>query len=392
MSESGEGTENREQGTGSGDPGQGPLPASQSLPVSQTVPSPPVRPNGETAQDTAKIPAAPAANSGPPPLARASLAYENPSFVNSPEGRLLRIVAEYSEPLARFRREQIQDTVVFFGSARFRGREEADHALELLDNTGSSRLAPSHEQPASPPQIAAGQASNLQRKRAVAAVEMARYYEDARRLAQLLTTWAKAIPSRRHRFVVTSGGGPGIMEAANRGAWEAGGKTIGLNIRLPFEQSPNPYITPALNFEFHYFFMRKLWFAYLSKALVVFPGGFGTLDEMFEILTLAQTHKLAKKITVVIYGPEYWKRVFNLDALVDTGAISPKDIELFQYADTPEQAFEMLRKGLTENHLIPEAAAGKHAPAGDAHGEDLMASVTLEDFLGPELAKTKCER
>jgi uncharacterized protein (TIGR00730 family) len=390
MSESGEGTENREQGTGSGDPGQGPLPASQSLPVSQTVPSPPVRPNGETAQDTAKIPAAPAANSGPPPLARASLAYENPSFVNSPEGRLLRIVAEYSEPLARFRREQIQDTVVFFGSARFRGREEADHALELLDNTGSSRLAPSHEQPASPPQIAAGQASNLQRKRAVAAVEMARYYEDARRLAQLLTTWAKAIPSRRHRFVVTSGGGPGIMEAANRGAWEAGGKTIGLNIRLPFEQSPNPYITPALNFEFHYFFMRKLWFAYLSKALVVFPGGFGTLDEMFEILTLAQTHKLAKKITVVIYGPEYWKRVFNLDALVDTGAISPKDIELFQYADTPEQAFEMLREGLTENHLIPEAAAGKHAPAGDAHGEDLMASVTLEDFLGPELAKTNC--
>jgi uncharacterized protein (TIGR00730 family) len=180
------------------------------------------------------------------------------------------------------------------------------------------------------------------------------------------------------------------MEAANRGAWEAGGKTIGLNIRLPFEQSPNPYITPALNFEFHYFFMRKLWFAYLSKALVVFPGGFGTLDEMFEILTLAQTHKLAKKITVVIYGPEYWKRVFNLDALVDTGAISPKDIELFQYADTPEQAFEMLRKGLTENHLIPEAAAGKHAPAGDAHGEDLMASVTLEDFLGPELAKTNC--
>jgi uncharacterized protein (TIGR00730 family) len=390
MSESGEGTENREQGTGSGDPGQGPLPASQSLPVSQTVPSPPVRPNGETAQDTAKIPTEPAANSGPPPLARASLAYENPSFVNSPEGRLLRIVAEYSEPLARFRREQIQDTVVFFGSARFRGREEADHALELLENTGSSRLAPSHEQPASPPQIAAGQASNLQRKRAVAAVEMARYYEDARRLAQLLTTWAKAIPSRRHRFVVTSGGGPGIMEAANRGAWEAGGKTIGLNIRLPFEQSPNPYITPALNFEFHYFFMRKLWFAYLSKALVVFPGGFGTLDEMFEILTLAQTHKLAKKITVVIYGPEYWKRVFNLDALVDTGAISPKDIELFQYADTPEQAFEMLRKGLTENHLIPEAAAGKHAPAGDAHGEDLMASVTLEDFLGPELAKTNC--
>jgi uncharacterized protein (TIGR00730 family) len=327
-------------------------------------------------------------NSGPPPLSRAPLAYENPAFVNGPDGRLLRIVAEYSEPLARFRREQIQDTVVFFGSARFRGREEADHALELLDNTGSSRAAPSEEQPASPPQIAAGQATNLQRRRAVAAVEMARYYEDARRLAQLLTVWAKSIPSRRHRFVVMSGGGPGIMEAANRGAWEAGGKTIGLNIRLPFEQSPNPYITPGLNFEFHYFFMRKLWFAYLSKALVVFPGGFGTLDEMFEILTLAQTHKLAKKITVVIYGSEYWKRVFNLDALVDTGAISPKDIELFQYADTPEQAFEMLRKGLTENHLALEAAASKGHESADAHGDDLMASVTAEDFLGPEMAKT----
>src|SRR6202012_2672960 len=183
---------------------------------------------------------------------------------------------------------------------------------ELLENTGSTRPAPSEEQPAKPPEIAAGRASDLQRKRAVAAVEMARYYEDARRLARMFTTWAKAIPSRRHRFVVTSGGGPGIMEAANRGAHEAGGKTVAMNIRLPFEQFPNPYITPSLNFEFHYFFMRKLWFAYLSKALVVFPGGFGTLDEMFEILTLAQTHKLAKKITVVVYGPEYWKRVFNL--------------------------------------------------------------------------------
>jgi hypothetical protein len=325
----------------------------------------------------------------PPLLGRAQLAYENPGFLNSADGRLIRIVAEYIEPLARFRREQIQDTVVFFGSARFRGREEADQALELLDNTGSNQAAPSHEQPASPPEIASGRASDLQRKRAVAAVEMARYYEDARRLSQMLTKWAKQIPSQRHRFVVTSGGGPGIMEAANRGAYEAGGKTIGLNIRLPFEQAPNPYITPSLNFEFHYFFMRKLWFAYLSKALVVFPGGFGTLDEMFEILTLAQTHKLAKKITVVIYGSEYWKKVFNLDALVDTGAISPKDIELFQVADTPEQAFELLRKGLTENYLMAEAASGKLAGSeAIPPGETLMAGWTVEDFLGPELART----
>ncbi|MGP8225261.1 MAG: TIGR00730 family Rossman fold protein [Terracidiphilus sp.] len=325
----------------------------------------------------------------PPPLAVAPLAYENPGFLNSADGRLLRIVSEYMEPLARFRRERIQDTVVFFGSARFRGREEAGHELELLANTGSAQPAPSNEQPAKAPEIAAGQATELQLKRAEAAVKMARYYEDARRLSGLLTNWAKQIPSRRHRFVVTSGGGPGIMEAANRGAHEAGGKTIGMNIRLPFEQHPNPYITPSLNFEFHYFFMRKLWFAYLAKALVVFPGGFGTLDEMFEILTLAQTQKLAKKITVVVYGSEYWKKVFNLDALVDTGAISPKDIELFQFADSPEQAFELLRKGLTENYLLAEAAAAtRSATPATAADEDLMAGVTVEDFLGPEMAKT----
>jgi uncharacterized protein (TIGR00730 family) len=155
-----------------------------------------------------------------------------------------------------------------------------------------------------------------------------------------------SIQSKRRRFVVTSGGGPGIMEAANRGAFEAGAKTIGLNIQLPFEQMPNPYISPELNFEFHYFFMRKYWFAYLAKALVVFPGGFGTLDELFELLTLAQTGKLAKKIIVVIYGREYWNRVINFRALSDWGAISPKDMDLFHFADTPEEAFEILRENL----------------------------------------------
>ena len=211
---------------------------------------------------------------------------------------------------------------------------------------------------------------------------MARYYEDARRLAGLLTRWTAELHSSRHRFVVTSGGGPGIMEAANRGAWEAGGKTIGMNIHLPFEQNPNPYITPSLNFEFHYFFMRKLWFAYLAKGLVVFPGGFGTLDEMFELLTLAQTKKVSKKITVVLYGSSYWKQVFNLDVLVDKGAISPKDIELFEWADTPEQAFEILRKGLTENYLVPEAtAAAEHA------FQEVMPGATLEDFLGPDMSR-----
>jgi hypothetical protein len=173
------------------------------------------------------------------------------------------------------------------------------------------------------------------------------------------------------------------MEAANRGAYEAGGKTIGLNIRLPFEQMPNRYITPALNFEFHYFFMRKYWFAYMSKALVVFPGGFGTIDEMFELLTLAQTRKLAKKMTVVIYGSSYWKQVVNLDLLVDKGAISPKDRELFQMVDTPEEAFEILKDGLTKNHLVPEAAHPKKTAE-----EAVLSGWTEDEFLGPEITKT----
>jgi uncharacterized protein (TIGR00730 family) len=305
-------------------------------------------------------------------LGIAALAYENPAFLNSPEGRIIRILSEYSEPLSRFRRERIQDTVVFFGSARFRALDEACQELELLENTGSQQPAPEEEQPASEPELEEG-TSELKLRRAEAAVEMASYYEDARKLAFMLTEWSKALKSRRNRFVVTSGGGPGIMEAANRGAHEAGGKSIGLNIKLPFEQAPNPYITPALNFEFHYFFMRKYWFAYLAKALVVFPGGFGTLDEMFELLTLAQTQKLAKKITVVIYGSAYWQSVLNLDVLVDKGAISPRDRNLFQFADTPEEAFALLKDGLTRNHLTTEAAP--------SDSDDIA--------LRPEIAKTR---
>jgi hypothetical protein len=269
-------------------------------------------------------------------LKPAPLAYQNEPFLNSPDGRILRILAEYQEPLARFRREQIQDTVVFFGSARFQGDEIARQNLTAAKNNDVN--AP-----------AAEQEKNL--KRAAAAVEMARYYEDARRLAHMLTEWSIQIPARRRRFVVTTGGGPGIMEAANLGAYEAGGKSIGLNINLPFEQNPNSYITPALNFEFHYFFMRKFWFAYLAKALVIFPGGFGTIDELFEILTLAQTDKLAKKILVVIYGSEYWHRIMNFQAFVDAGTVSPDDLNLFKFVDTPEDAFKFLRDGLTEYHL-----------------------------------------
>src|SRR5579875_223646 len=312
-------------------------------------------------------------------LGQAPLAYENAEFINSPDGRLLRIIAEYSEPMARFRRERIQDTVVFFGSARFTALDEAHRNLRLLANTGSEEAAPEEEQPASAEELAAGHATELKRKRAEAAVEMARYYEDARTLARMIATWAKNLPGRRHRFVVTSGGGPGIMEAANRGAWEAGAKSIGLNIVLPFEQVPNQYITPALNFNFHYFFMRKYWFAYLAKALVVFPGGFGTLDEMFELLTLDQTGKLAKKITVVIYGSEYWKSVINLDVLVEKGAIALKDKDLFQFADTPEEAFRLLTDGLTRNHLEGRAEAGPaEVPSEPA--------PSAQEQLGPDIA------
>jgi len=323
----------------------------------------------------------------PDELDPAPLAYENPEFLNSPDGRLLRIMAEYQEPMVRFRRERIQDTVVFFGSARFRAPDVANSELELLANTGSAEPAPEYEQPASRSEIESGEASRLKLKLAEAAVEMARYYEDARRLAGMVATWSQALPGRRHRFVVTSGGGPGIMEAANRGAYEAGCKTIGLNIRLPFEQHPNPYITPGLSFDFHYFFMRKYWFAYLAKALVVFPGGFGTLDEMFEVLTLAQMKKLAKKITVVIYGSEYWKQVINLELLAEKGAIAVEDLELFQFADTPEDAFRILKDGLTENHL--ESDYEREQQRLERERIPVEPAPTAQEMLGPDISKTR---
>jgi hypothetical protein len=270
-------------------------------------------------------------------LKSAPVAYQNEAFLNSPDGRIIRMLAEYQEPLARFRREQIQDTVVFFGSARFQGRKSASQALEDLRHHPDSSVSP------------AQLAHDL--KRAQASVDMARYYEDARKLAHMLTKWSIEIPARRHRFVVTTGGGPGIMEAANLGAHEAGGKSIGLNIQLPFEQHPNQFITPSLNFQFHYFFMRKFWFAYLAKGLVIFPGGFGTMDELFEILTLAQTDKLAKKILVIIYGSEYWNKIINFQAFVDAGAVSPGDLDLIKIVDDPTEAFAYLRDGLTKYHL-----------------------------------------
>ncbi|HXR18460.1 MAG TPA: TIGR00730 family Rossman fold protein [Steroidobacteraceae bacterium] len=236
------------------------------------------------------------------------LAYENEAFLSSEEGRPLRIMAEYLEPLQRFRRANVHDTIVFFGSAR---------------------LSPDGP--------------------------LGRYYQEARELARLLTQWSKGLPSPAHRYVVCSGGGGGIMEAANRGAADAGGRSIGLNISLPREQRPNHFVTRDLSFEFHYFFMRKLWFAHLARALIVFPGGFGTLDELTEILTLAQTRKFERPIPVILYGSSYWTEVLNFDALVRHGMVDKQDLKLFHYADEPASALALLQAEL-------KAAAEERTP------------------------------
>jgi len=183
---------------------------------------------------------------------------------------------------------------------------------------------------------------------------LGRYYNEARELARRMTAWSDGLPDSDRRFVVCSGGGPGIMEAANRGASDAKGKTVGLNIGLPFEQRPNPFVTPELNFEFHYFFMRKFWFSYLAKALIVFPGGFGTMDEMMEILTLMQTQKLMKRMVVLLYGTTFWKEVINFDALVRHGMIAADDLNLFEFADDVDTAFKILETGLTKYYLQDE--------------------------------------
>ena len=280
------------------------------------------------------------------PRATQPLAYHDLEFLDTTDARPIRILAEYLEPARRFRIHNIQDTVVFFGSARTLSRQFAEEALALLD-TEDARRSDDYE---------------AALKRGKKALEWSRYYEDARELAHMLTTWSLSLEEPRRRFVVCSGGGPGIMEAANRGAHDAGGKTIGLNIRLPFEQGPNPYLTQGLHFEFHYFFMRKFWFAYLAKALVVFPGGFGTLDEMFEILTLAQTEKLSKKLLVLLYGSDYWDQALNLEHLAEWGAINQEDMDLLCRVDTPAAAFEELKKHLVAHHMVPDTAQEAKAP------------------------------
>src|SRR3989449_4302386 len=280
-------------------------------------------------------------------MAQTPLAYLNAEFLESNEARPIRILSEYLEPLRRFKDQKIQDTVVFFGSARVDSRERAERALQTLRARGV-RNADEHYQ--------------RELKKSRKALEWARYYEEARELARLLASWTLSLQSENHRFVVTSGGGPGIMEAANRGAREGGGKTIGLNIRLPFEQGANPYVTDGLQFEFHYFFMRKFWFAYLAKALVIFPGGFGTMDELFEILTLVQTDKLSKKIAVILYGSNYWDQVLDFKPMAEWGAVAQEDLDLLQRADSPSDAFDQLRAHLIAHHLEPATPQEAAAP------------------------------
>jgi len=267
------------------------------------------------------------------------LAYQDPVFMESRPARPLRILAEYIDPLNRLRRAGVGDTIVMFGSARVYARDVALANLRKVQRS------------------ARGRRDGLWRTKLAAArsmVGMSRYYEEARELSRRITSWAMTLGTQPRRFVVCSGGGPGIMEAANRGAAEAGGSSIGLSIQLPHEQRPNPYISPELNFCFHYFFMRKLWFAQMAKALIVFPGGFGTMDELWEMLTLMQTGKLASKHLILIYGREYWDKVLNWRHMVRTGTMSEADCKLLQFADTVDDAFEQVRRQMERYHLALE--------------------------------------
>lgn len=254
-------------------------------------------------------------------------AYTNQSFLHSRDARILRILAEYLEPKSRFDRYAIDDTIVFMGSARMLAADDAAARLAEAERTGDGVDA------------------------ARSQVKMARYYEAARELAHRLTDWSKNLDDKDRRFVVCTGGGPGIMEAANRGASEARGVNVGLTISLPQEQAGNPYITRELDIHFHYFFMRKFWFAYLAKAVVMFPGGFGTLDELFEILTLLQTTKIRKRMPVVLFGTEFWEKVVNFEALVDFGTISAADLNIFHRSDSVDDAYDYIVRELSEHAL-----------------------------------------
>ena len=266
---------------------------------------------------------------------KADKAYENQEFINSSDARPLRILSEYLYPERQFKDHSINNTIIFFGSARIKSDKEFHHEYESLI---------AHLERCSPDQksVIEQKIAILDKQR-----ELTEYYLEARDLAKMITEWSLQFPKPK-RFVICTGGGPGIMEAGNRGAMEAEGESIGLNISLPFEQIPNPYITPDLNFEFHYFFLRKYWFAFMAKSLVIFPGGFGTLDELMEILTLVQTKKIHKKMPILIYGEKFWKKVINFDYLVEMGMISADDLHTITYVNSPKEAFDVLTSALQE--------------------------------------------
>jgi hypothetical protein len=266
--------------------------------------------------------------------------FRDPLFMGSTPARPVRILTEYIDPLERLRREQVGDTIVMFGSARIRSRQHALAHLQKLHKDKRSHAALEHR---------------AAMRSAKAALEMSRYYEEARELSHRITTWAMSLGDHPRRFVICSGGGPGIMEAANLGATQAGGKSIGLSIELPHEQRPNDYISPELSFMFHYFFMRKLWFAQLAKALIIFPGGFGTMDELWEMLTLMQTGKLHRRNLILIYGRKYWDRVLDWKHMLRCGTINQHEYGLLQFADTVDEAFERVRKDLEKHHLEPDS-------------------------------------
>ncbi len=262
-------------------------------------------------------------------------AYHNEEFLSSPDGRTLRLLAEYLEPQARFKKHKIMDTIVFFGSARLKSHKDALADFNKIKNIN----------PKTNPNFA------KDFRKAQHSLEMSKYYEDAVELSRRLTEWSMNLETSANRFIICTGGGPGIMEAANKGAKKAGGYSVGLNISIPFEQFVNRYVTKELSFEFHYFFMRKFWFSYLSKALIVFPGGFGTFDELFEVLTLIQTEKIRKKLGVVIYDEKYWKNVINFEALIEHGVINEEDLKIFHFCNDVDTAFNIVKDHLVKYFL-----------------------------------------